>query len=177
MLYNPDLIIEEDSNKQKTIEDKEENILCSFTPNMPLFVSEQQNDTTFIQNNNDTNSPLNTPILENNSIDNFSEDEQISIIIDDNEKTLSANEISSSHTDLIERNSHSIAGDISRTFDTEDNDELHSSFNDSVSSQSSDMIQENSESNLNQQNTPLKDICRKLISDIYRFDKSLSFSF
>ena len=173
--YDPGVIIE-DSNEQRTIEDNEENILCSFPLNMDSLdniVSEQQqqqNDTMYIQTSNESNPFLNSPPLQNNSIDNSSECKQYSSINDNNDQILFGNECSS-HIDLNERNFRSFStADIPRSFDNEypnhDNDILSDndlnlrknrplnskkdnvksfhSFNESIS-QSSDLDQENNE--------------------------------
>ena len=150
--YDPEFIME-DANELITIDDNEETTLCSFTSNIPLFdqrASEQQNDTISIQNSDDSNSVLNSPILLDDSFDNSSEYVQNSTInSDNNEQTLIVGDCSS-QLNSSEQSSHSFANeDISKSVDNdhpnhdsghnlrEDSNESFSLTNESIS-QSSD---------------------------------------
>ena len=70
--YDPNLNME-DLNKDMMIDNDYGTILCSFNANMP---SQQLNDTEYIQNNNDSNSSLNSPPLQDDSLVYFSECDQ-----------------------------------------------------------------------------------------------------
>ena len=70
--YDPNLNLE-DLNKDMMIDNDDETILCSFTANIP---SQQLNDTEDIQNSNDSNSSLNSPPFQDDSLDCFSECDQ-----------------------------------------------------------------------------------------------------
>ena len=112
----------EDLTRNEIINDDDETTLCSFTPNLP---SNHQNEAIYIQNSDDSNSFLNSPILQDDSFDNSSECDQNSTINSDNEQILLANDCSST-IDLNEHNSSSLEDLMS--------DDSNNSFENSSSS-------------------------------------------
>ena len=113
--YDPNLSME-DLNRQMTIDDNDETTLCSFTANIPSI---QQDEAIDIQNSDDSNSFLDTPILQDDSFDNSSECSQNSTRNGNNEQTMFSNDCSS-YIDLSEQSSSSsldLMSDNNETFE------------------------------------------------------------